>query len=133
MTSCDPHRHVTPQILLDEIEAGGDSCRGPDRSIADIQRIGLDPDFRKCCRETIRDRPMRRDIPPVEEPGASEQEGTAADRSVASRSGRLAAQPSYKRWRRSNVGRVRAAGDDKRVNSIRSRIVNCPVWKEAYA
>jgi hypothetical protein len=131
------HRRVPAQILLDkrqsEIETGGDARGSADRSIADIERIGLNPDFGKRRRELIGDRPMSGDMASVQEASGGEQKGAAADRSVASRPGRLAAQPSDKRRRRKNVGRVQAAGDKERINPIGRRIVNCPVWKETDA
>src|ERR1700759_1869068 len=77
------HRHVATEILLDEseseVETGGDARCGANPPAADIERIRLDLDLGKRCRESIGDRPMSRDAAPVQEPSGGEQKGAATD------------------------------------------------------
>src|ERR1700759_5031959 len=69
------HRHVAAEILLDksqsEVETGGDARCGANPPVADIERIRLDPDPGKRCRESIGDRPMSRDRRPSRSPVAA--------------------------------------------------------------
>ncbi|KMO39225.1 hypothetical protein VP06_04935 [Methylobacterium aquaticum] len=82
-----PPGDLGPEVLFHErqgeIEPGRDAGCRPKWTVEEADGIRLDPHLRVAGGQHLRDRPVRRDPPSVQEAGLPEQESSTADRAIA--------------------------------------------------
>lgn len=118
----DRQRRRPAEIRLDEgqreVDAGGHPRGGPDRAVAQKNRIGLDPHRREAPGEGVAEGPVSHGPPAVEPAGCGQEEGAGAHGSDPPRPLRALPQPSDQfgiAGRRIDAG---TAGHDQGVDRL---------------
>ena len=118
-------RDGTAEILFHErqrqIDAGRDPRRGPDRTVAYENRIGLDAHGGEALSKLRAVLPVGRGAPPIEQACGGEQECAGAHGRDAARLPRSLPHPvDQRRIRGGGLGAF-AAGDQKRIQQLSDR------------
>ena len=74
---------IAPNKVEAQVQCGRRACRGQNSAIVHIEHVRVHIYLRVAARELRGGPPMRRRFKPVQRPGASEHEGTGADRGYA--------------------------------------------------
>ena len=117
--ACDGECDVAAEILFDEgeseVDAGGDACRGPDRAVADEDRVGLDMHGGEAAGEFGAEGPVGHGAPPVEDTRGCEQESAGADGRDAAGGAGAGVDPAAERGVGGGGFGAGTAGDDEGV------------------
>ena len=123
------------EVLLDQregqVEPRGDPGCGPEGTVEDADRIGIDRGLGIAFGERVRHGPMGRDPSTLQEARLPEQERSAADRAVAPAAGRGRGEPAAQGLVRLQSVQVRRARDQKGVEGGRTIRLHDAVGEQA--
>ncbi len=116
----DRQRQVATEVLLDqgkgEVHAGGDAGGGPDRTVIDVDRLGVDVDLWVAAGQLRGGGPVGGGAAAVEQAGGGQGEGAGADGGYAACAAGTQSDPVQCRAVAAERVAAGATGDDQSVN-----------------
>src|SRR6266702_897760 len=118
----DGERNIASVIVLYqlqcEVDSGGNTGRGPQRTVLHEDLIGYHCCGWKSLRQFPSMLPMRRHAEAVQQSGGTEKEGAGADGAVTTAARRVSSQPGMERRVRVSAGVVGGASDQQRIDRL---------------
>ncbi len=117
--ACDGERNIASEIVFHQrqcqIDSGRHAGGGPDAAVLNEDRVGIEPDLGEAFPELAAALPVRDRTSAVQQPGAGQQKGTAADRSRSSRQLGALRDPADQSLILAGTVNAPATGNDQRV------------------